>query len=187
MKKKTTLSASLILAGALALGAPAVAMADAYPVPTPSPNDTIPAAPGQSVDVAFSGFAAGETVTFTLTGENASGATLASIVRLAVEAIDLAKTADSSGAVAVNVTLPADATGTYTLTATGSTSGIVQTVLIETQAPAPGEGEEPDDDSDLSPTGTDGSTFQTVLIGGGALALTGGAIVAATAIRRRRA
>ncbi|MGO1796482.1 MAG: hypothetical protein ACTHZ8_01535 [Microbacterium gubbeenense] len=182
MKKKNTLGASLILAGALVVGAPIAAQAAPYPVPAPTPAGTVSIAPGATAPVSFTGFAANETVTFTLTGENASGATLASFVRFAVESIDTAKTSDGEGSVSVDVTLPADAVGTYALTATGATSGISQTVTIDTGVatggqPGPGG---------LSPTGADDGSVLGILVGGGALLLAGGTVVTAIAVRRRQ-
>lgn len=181
MKKHTKMVASLVVAGALAFGAPAAAQA--YPAPAPdAPAVSGSLVPGGTAAVAFGGFDDGETVEVSLTGESALSATLASIVRTAVETKSATYQAADDGSVVVNVTLPANASGTYTLTATGSTSGLVQTATLSVGAAA-GTGAS-GADGNLAATG--GSDMTALWVGGGALLLTGGAVLAATTIRRRQ-
>jgi len=99
--------------------------ANAY-VPEPAPvTTTFIATPGGAVTIPFTGFTAGENVSFTVTGENGAGATLA-----AITSKTLVKPASASGATTVAVTPPANAFGTYSLTATGLTSGITATAAV---------------------------------------------------------
>ncbi|GAA4777672.1 hypothetical protein GCM10023351_23120 [Microbacterium gilvum] len=185
MKKPAALLATLGVAGALALSAPLTA--SAY---TPSaPEGTTAVAPGGTATLGFGGFAPGETITFSLTGWNASGASLATIVRTAVETASITKPAAADGSTTVDVTLPADAAGAYTVTATGGTSGASASAALDTGIPVPaeaggGSGDGSGSDS-LSPTGGD-LTSVGLWVGGGALLLGGAAVVTATAIRRQR-
>lgn len=163
-------AAAAVIAGA-AIFAPVAANADEY---TPVPPAGVTITPGGTVTVPFTGFAPNESVSFTLTGENASGATLA-FVHFAVETANLGtKTADADGAVSAAVTLPADASGSYTLTASGETSGedasATLTVTGET----------------LPATGSDSAQLLGLWIGGGALLLAGGGIAVAATVRRHR-
>ena len=178
MKKPAKLFATLAVAGVLALGSPIAA--NAY-TPSGPESGTTTIVPGGSATITFTGFQPDEDVVFTLTGQNASGATLASVVA-AVESISATKTADAEGAATVTVTLPTNAYGTYTLTADGQTSGASASTTLDTGVAAP---EEDDSDNSLSPTGNDVSSLG-LWVGGGALVLGGAAIVAATAVRRQR-
>lgn len=75
-----------------------------------------------------------EPVTITLTGTDASSATLAS----AVPPADVATTSRMSaidGSLEISVTLPADATGEYTLTAVGEASQSSGTIVIAAETP----------------------------------------------------
>ncbi|MDN3311638.1 hypothetical protein QWJ90_11920 [Microbacterium oryzae] len=189
MKKPAKLLATAAIAGALALGSPIAASADVNNYTPSSETESVQIAPGQTQTIAFDGFQPNEDVTFTLTGEDASDATLAIIVKAAVESISTTKTADADGSASVEVTLPANAVGTYTLTATGAESDATATTTIQTGVAVPGEEDGDDendsDDQSLSPTGGDMSSIG-LWVGGGALLLGGGAVVAATAVRRQR-
>lgn len=151
MLKKALAVLSIVLMGLVA--APVAANAAGY---VPSGNITVSgnAAPGGTVTVGFAAgsFAPNEQVAVSVSGN--TSVTL-SIVKAAV-LTSITKQASATGALSVNVTLPADANGTYTLTATGLTSGNVGTASITT-VPASGSG------SSLANTG-----------GGAALANTGG-------------
>jgi LPXTG-motif cell wall-anchored protein len=125
-------------------------------------------APGDKGTFTFAGFDPNEAVSFSLTGENASGATLATI-RAAVETATLTRTADASGVARITVTLPSNARGTYTLTGTGQTSGVTGSFTFSVGLPA---------------TGTDAGSTTGLWVGGGLLAL-GGAVALAFASRRR--
>ncbi|OUZ10505.1 hypothetical protein BHE97_07015 [Aeromicrobium sp. PE09-221] len=139
-------------------------------------------APGGSATIPFTGFEPNENVTFTLTGENAAGATLASLATV-VNSTSTTKAADANGAASVTVTLPENATGTYTLTAVGSESGASAEALIEVGSSGGGGGDR-DRDGGLPDTGsTDSSTI--ALVAGAAL-LVAGLGVAGVAVRRQR-
>jgi hypothetical protein len=116
MKLKKTITA---LAAAFVIvlgGASAGYAADDYtPVITGGPTTITP---GGSGTFTFSDFEPNEPVTFTLTGENGAGATLAALA--AVTSASLVKNADAAGNASVTVTLPSNASGTYTLTAAGA-------------------------------------------------------------------
>lgn len=137
--------------------------------------------PGETITVTFDEyFTGGEDVSFALTGENAEGATLA-VFKAAVNTQTLVKSADASGSVALDVTLPTNATGTYTVTATGLESGIVGTAAITVVA-ADGSGSGSGDDDGLAVTG--GTALTAIWIAGGALAL-GVALLLIRTMRRK--
>lgn len=176
MKKHTKVLASLVVAGALSLGAPLAAHAYPAPTPTTGPADssvTGSFVAGGVVVLSFSGFLPGEDVSVSLTGAFAMDATIASAAD--VETQTVTRTADADGNLTVTITLPANAYGTYTVTATGLESGVV---LSETFTIAGGGG------GGLAATGAGDLTG--LWVGGGALVLAGGAIVVATAVRRSR-
>ena len=165
MKLKKTIT---VLAAAFALtigGASAAAVADPY-VPSGGAAGPTTVAPGGTATFGWAGFEPGETVSFTLTGESASSATLAALA--AVETKTLVKNADSAGNGSVTVTLPANATGTYTLTATAE-SGTASTQFA----------------AGVAATGADVSP---VLIWGavGAVGLGVIALISVSAVRRNR-
>lgn len=184
MIKKALAAAALVVVAIFAV--PTAAQAAYVPDSLISSPGTI--APGGSGTVSFGAgaFTPGETVSFTLTGENASGATLAAVVT-AVSSTSTAKTASASGAVSVTVTLPSNASGAYTLTATGQGSGDIATVAISAGAGGSGSG-----------TGTDGATGGLpntgamdptlgIWAGGGLLALGAAFVIVLTVIRRQKA
>lgn len=182
MKSLRIKLAAIVVAVAALVVAPAAA--HAY---TPSGPDggAITVAPGGSVTVPFSGFAPGETVRFTHTGESASLHTLATVTA-ATESISLDKTADSSGAAAVTVTLHPTATGTYTLTATGLTSGASAQASLVASTAGGGTGDVGTTAPGALPaTGVDSASLMGFWIGGGVLLL-GGLAVTVFAVRRQR-
>lgn len=174
MLKKITAVFALALVGLFA--APVAANASYVPnAGTISGSVT----PGGTSSVSFGAdtFQPGETVSFTLTGENASGATLA-----AVETKSLEKTASSSGAVDLNVTLPSNATGSYQIKATGLSSQLIGTATLTVTAAGAGG----DNDNDLADTGFDAPAF-VVWGAGGAIALGAALIAVLVMVRRQRA
>lgn len=184
MFKKVLAAAALTLAAVFAV--PMAAHAAGY---VPSSNVTVSdstPAPGETVIVNFksSSFLPGESVQFTLTGQDAASASLASL-HAVINSKSIVKPATATGAVSVAVTLPTDATGTYTLTATGATSGNVATVSL-TVAPADaGAGSGPVSSSGgLAQTGSTVSLIAIWVAGG--LVLLGGAFVAVNVIVRRQ-
>ncbi len=92
-------------------------------------------APGTPATFVFRGYQPGETVEFTLQGENASGASLA-LVRAAVDTKTTRVTAGSDGTAKATVTLPASARGSYTLRAVGLSSGTTGSVTFSVALPA---------------------------------------------------
>ncbi|QNO38099.1 hypothetical protein H4J02_03455 [Protaetiibacter sp. SSC-01] len=164
MKLKKTITA-LAAAFALTIGGAASAAIAYTPAEFASGPATV--APGQPATFAFDSFQPNEPVTFTLRGENASGATLAALA--VVDEKSLAKAADGSGVATVTVTLPSNAVGSYTLTATGAQSGSAQTTITVS----------------IAATGADVSP---VLLWGavGAVGLGAIALIAVAAVRRSR-
>lgn len=183
-------TAAALFAGAILLASPGAAFAGGYPPPGATDEgiatSTFSPGPGGTfvVTVEPTTFVPGETVSFFLTGENASQATLATVVKMAIETKSLGTAAAAGdGSIApVTVRLPANATGNYIFTATSPSvpEGISLTVAV---AAAPGGGENADG---IANTGTDSALTMALWIGGGALLLAGGAIVVATAVRRQR-
>lgn len=157
-----TAAASAAVAATLVLAAPV--MAQAY---TPSGPDTVTIT--GSGTVPFSGFEPGAQVVFTLVGENASGATLA-YAKIVRDSASTTKTADSTGAASVAVTLPANASGSYTLSASGARADSTA-----------GGGS-----STLPSTGGDSDSLLGIWVGGGALVLAGATVAVATTVRRNR-
>ncbi|KAA9133904.1 LPXTG cell wall anchor domain-containing protein [Microbacterium caowuchunii] len=175
MKSLRTKIAAVVIAAAAMIAAPAAASANSYNPVAPGGGQVV--APGGTITVPFTGFAPNEQVTFTLTGENAAGATLA-VVKAAVNSTSIVKTASGSGAASVSVTLPANASGTYTLTGVGATSNDPISVTITVSSTAGGG-------SGLPATGVDSASLMGVWIGGGVLLL-GGLAVTVFAVRRQR-
>jgi hypothetical protein len=171
MKSLRTKLAAVAIAVAAIVAAPAAA--HAYSPVAPG-GGTV--APGGTTTLAYE-FAPLETVTFTLTGENAQGATLAA-VKTVVNSKVLVKDANAEGDVTVTVTLPSNATGSYTLTAVGEASGAASPVTLTAVAGAAGGG-------GLPATGVDSASLMGVWIGGGVLLL-GGLAVTVFAVRRQR-
>ena len=175
---QTKLAAVAIAAAAMVavpVAAQAATPSPDYPAVAPGANGQT-VAPGGTVTVPFTGFAPNETVTFTLTGENAASATLAVVSASAgVSSTSITKAAQANGAASVSVTLPANARGAYTLAAVGGTSGQTATATITAAARA------------MPNTGGDPASLAGVWIGGGALLAAGAALTGVTIARRRQA
>jgi hypothetical protein len=176
MKSLRIKLAAVALAVAALVAAPAAANAQDRYTPTPSGPSTITISASGTATISFSGFQPGEPVTFSLTGEFALSATLAT-VKTAVETNTVQKAASPTGATSVQVTLPSNAVGQYRLTATGASSGATSAVTIN--AAAAGSGQVP------AATGVDSASLMGVWIGGGVLLL-GGLAVTVFAVRRQR-
>jgi len=181
--------AAIALAVLAVIAVPTAANAAGY-VPVGNISVTGDVAPGGIVVINFANntFTAGESVSFTLTGENASGATLA-VVKSVVNSQSLVKTASGSGAVALDVTLPANASGSYTTTATGLTSGTVGTASLNIASAdggaAAGSGSA-SANGGLASTGYD-APMLAIWAAAGALMLGIALMVALTVVRRQRA
>jgi LPXTG-motif cell wall-anchored protein len=138
--------------------------------------------PGGTVTVPFTGFAPNENVSFTLTGESAASATLASVVAAVETSPALVKAANAEGAVSVTVTLPSNASGSYTLTATGLGSGAVANAFITVTSGGGGTGAT----GGLPNTGAMDPALG-LWAGGGLLALGAAFVVVLTVVRRQKA
>jgi hypothetical protein len=156
--------------------------AQAVYAPEESVTVTGTPAPGETVTATYNEiFIPGADVTFTLTGENAVGATLA-VFKAAVNTQSFVKAADASGSVSVDVTLPTNATGTYTLAATDGTT--VAPAVSITAAAADGSGSG-DSDSDDGLAVTGGTALTAIWIAAGALGL--GVVLLLVRSMRRKA
>ncbi|WP_100814409.1 hypothetical protein [Microbacterium lacus] len=185
-------AATLVLVGAFALAAPAAASASpapSYPPSGSTSNNIIinvsNVAPGGIVVINFapSTFVFGETVTLSLTGENASGASLAMVVKTAIETriLGTVQAAADGTAPPFQVRLPSNAVGNYVFTATSpSVPGGISVTAAVAGGGAGGSGDA------IANTGTDGAMLLGLWVGGGALLLAGGAVVVATTVRRQR-
>ena len=180
--------AALALAVLAVFAVPAAANAAGY---VPDGNIVVAGAiePGATVTVTFTegSFTPGESVSFTLTGENAAGATLATF-KSVVNSQSLVKTAAGSGAVALDVTLPTNASGTYTTTATGLTSGTVGTASLTVAAAdsAAGTGTGTSTGGGLASTGYN-APMLAIWGAAGALLLGVALVVVLGIVRRQRA
>jgi hypothetical protein len=175
MKNLRTKLAAVVITAAAFTAAPIAAFADGYP-PASVVSGPATVTAGGTATFTFGGFDPNEQVTFTLTGENAAGATLA-VVKAAVNSKSITKTASAQGTASVTVTLPANASGTYTLTADSASTDPASTTF--TVAGSGGSG--------LPATGIDAASMTGVWIGGGALLAAGIAVTSVAVIRRRQA
>ncbi|AQX81144.1 hypothetical protein HOW07_13405 [Plantibacter sp. MCCC 1A11337] len=176
MLKKITAVFALALAGLFI----APVAANASYVPGADIVVTGDVAPGGTFVVTFTdgAFQPNEDVSLALTGENATGATLA-----AVDTKTLVKTASATGSVSLTVTLPTNATGTYTVTGTGLSSQIIGTTTVTVKAAAAGGGS---GNGGLADTGFNTPAF-LVWGAAGAVVLGAALIAVFVMIRRQRA
>lgn len=182
--KRTLIKASAaaaLVAGALFI-TPTLATANTYTPPATGVVSSSTVAPGGvvSFSVPAGVFNAGESVTLSITGENALGASLA-FVKFAVETKSLGTvTANAAGGVdPARITLPSNASGRYTILATSPSNptGVVAYVTISGSA---------SDDDGLAATGLDNAALLPLWIGGGALVLAGGGLAVAATVRRNK-
>lgn len=178
--------AAVALAAAAVLTVPTAALAEPLSYP-PADNYITPPAPqltpGGTTSVVFSAgsFAPGQSVSFTLTGWNASGATLA-VFRTVVDSKSFTKAADSQGALSLAVTLPANASGSYTLTSTSGTWTRSWNIVVAGGGGAGGAGT----GTQLAVSGSESNQMLWLWVAGGGLALAGGAVVVANSVRKQR-
>lgn len=177
--------AAVALAAAAVLTVPTAALAEPMSYP-PADNYITPPAPqlvaGGTTSVVFSrgSFAPGQSVSFTLTGWNASGANLA-VFRTVVDSKSFTKTADGQGALSLAVTLPANASGSYTLTSTSGTWTRSWNIAVAGGgAGGAGTG------TQLAVSGSESNQMLWLWVAGGGLALAGGAVVVANSVRKQR-
>lgn len=173
MLKKITAVFALALAGLFI----APVAANASYVPGADIVVTGDVTPGGTFVVTFTdgAFQPNEDVSLALTGENATGATLA-----AVNTKTLVKTASATGSVSLTVTLPTNATGTYTVTGTGLSSQIIGTTTVTVRAAVAGGGAGA---GGLADTGFNTPAF---LVWGAAGAVVLGAALIAVLVMMRR-
>jgi hypothetical protein len=183
--------AAIALAVLAVVSVPVAANAAGYP-PEGSITVNGDVAPGGIVVVNFANntFIAGESVSFTLTGENATGATLGAL-KAVVNSQSLVKSASGAGAVALDVTLPTNATGSYTTTATGLTSGTVGTASLTIAAADSAVGAGAGSGTNASNGGLAATGYDAPMLAiwaaAGALLLGIALMVALTVVRRQRA
>ncbi|WP_066039228.1 LPXTG cell wall anchor domain-containing protein [Herbiconiux solani] len=181
--------AGIALAILAVISIPAAAQAQPY-APVAPPSITVTA--GGTFTATFTGFAPGEPVSFTLTGEFAASATIGSVVTAVETSPATVKNADSSGAASVTVTLPTNASGSYTLSATGLESGtIAQTFVTVVSNDPAGTGSgtgvgSGSSDGSLPNTGAMDPTLG-IWAGGGLLALGAAFVIVLTVVRRQKA
>lgn len=152
---------------------PAAAFAD-YP-PTGPQGGEITTNPDRTVTVTFTGFAANETVSLQLTGEEAASAPL-SAIKTAVNSQTITKDAAANGDLPVTLTTAETAVNgdVYTLVASGQSGEATFLIHIVEDSSTGGTGST-GGSAALPRTGALAS--QGVLIGGGVLLLAGVAIV----------
>ncbi|WP_285043414.1 hypothetical protein [Plantibacter sp. LMC-P-059a] len=173
MLKKITAVFALALAGLFI----APVAANASYVPGADIVVTGDVTPGGTFVVTFTdgAFQPNEDVSLALTGENATGATLA-----AVNTKTIVKPASATGSVSLTVTLPTNATGTYTVTGTGLSSQIIGTTTVTVRAAVAGGGAGA---GGLADTGFNTPAF---LVWGAAGAVVLGAALIAVLVMMRR-
>ncbi|GAB2707327.1 hypothetical protein BKA24_000806 [Microbacterium marinum] len=187
MKNKISkAAAALALAAAAVFAAPAVANAYTPVAPggavTVAPGGTVTIAPGGPVTlfVNVSALPDSDTsVTFTLSGEGITGASLARIAASADASTSVTKPVSNPEAV---VTLPEDASGTYTLATEGTPSGTDLDPITIRVAATGGDV----DGGVLPVNGFDSDQLLGIWVGGGVLVLAGASIAVATSVRRSR-
>jgi len=158
--------------------------ASAYTPPPAAHVSTTTPAPGATFtfSVEDGAFLAGESVSLSITGENATGASLG-FVKFAVstKALGTVSANAAGGLDPVKITLPSNATGKYTVLATSASNVGVSVTVTATAGSGVG-----DPDDGLAVTGADSDALLTLWLGGGALVLAGGGIAVASAVRRNR-
>ncbi len=180
MKSLRTKIAAVAIAVAAVIAAPAAASAAGYTPSGPTAGITASGSftPGGAITLTAGGYASGTPVSFTVTGENGAGITLAMVKFVSsTSPVFGPYSANGSGvANSAGIVLPSNASGTYTVTASapGYTN---QTTQFVVGSSAGGGG--------LSNTGFDATSMLGVWIGGGVLLL-GGVLVTVFAARRER-
>ncbi|PKI90844.1 hypothetical protein CW368_09275 [Actinomycetales bacterium SN12] len=189
MKHTITKAAAVaaLAAGALFAVPAAASAVEGYTPPARGQVSDSTLAPGEAFtfSVTDAAFVPGETVSISVSGENASAATLG-FVKFAVETKALGTTtANADGGVSgVRITLPANASGSYTILATSPSNpvGVSATVAVA----AAGSGAAGGNNDPLATTGADSAAMLGLWVGGGALVLAGGAVAVGSAVRRNR-
>lgn len=193
--------AALALAGTIALTGSAPAVAANYPAPPANAavSDGV-VGPGEAFTFSARGFFAGEPLIIRVTPGAAPASTGASIangsrmvpakINVVLAAQELRATADSAGAVALQLTI--NEPGTYTITATGVNSGVTSDPVTVTVAGAAGADLSnaggnngaglANTGAGLANTGADSSLILWSLVGGGALVAGAASVVV---VRRR--
>lgn len=195
MRKK--LLAGAVLAVMAIFAAPVAANAENY-VPTGgcsmSPS-AIEAGASGTFTCSASTFAANEAVSYTISGENGSTATLTSyrtsgVVRASVSSAKTVKAAAADGGSSLTIQVPQNASGTYTLTAASTTRTVSSNIAV---VPADGaaatstKGDTSTAANGDSGLATTGSQFVfTIAWIGGLIVLLGLALLFFLLYRRRR-
>ncbi len=170
-----TIAVAVLLA-LFSVSAPAAAQASSIYPPVDACGTT-PAAVSLgepfTLDCGEGTFSANETVTVTITGENAASSKVGA-VRFAISTLSKTFTSTDAGALdGVTVTLPSDGSGIYNIAAVSATSagGTGSVSVLGTDG--------------LPTTGGDSAQLMGLWIGGGALVLAGIVVVIAVVLRRR--
>jgi len=164
--------------------------AHAYPTGEEASVSSTTVTPGGTIDfaVADGTFVPGEPVTISLTGESASGASLA-VLKAAVETATLGTIpAAADGSIDAGIVFPANASGVYTITATSPSvpEGVSVTITAATASGGAGGTGGSNAGGSLPATGMDSGSLLGLWVGGGALVLAGGAVAVGAAVHRQR-
>ncbi|WP_150953086.1 hypothetical protein [Microbacterium testaceum] len=178
MKTRIIQAVAALSLAAAALWAPTAA--NAYTDPAVVTATPAVVAPGGSTTFTTNTapYQGDEDVLISVTGVNANGVTLASVVQTNTSLRSKAV----NGKLDVPVKLPANASGTYYLTFTGARSGVVlhSSITVQGSASTPAKG-------GLAITGFDAGSTAGLWIAGGGLVVAGGAVTVGALMRRRRA
>ena len=188
MKNNFAKVAAVITIAAAATFAPLAA--HAYPTGEEASVSSTTVTPGGTIDfaVADGTFVPGEPVTISLTGESASGASLA-VLKAAVETATLGTIpAAADGSISTGIKFPANASGVYTITATSPSvpEGVSVTITAATASGGAGGTGGSNAGGSLPATGMDSGSLLGLWVGGGALVLAGGAVAVGAAVHRQR-
>ncbi|MFJ4037375.1 hypothetical protein ACIPVB_04775 [Microbacterium sp. NPDC090007] len=176
---KTTILRAIVAVSIAAAAVMAPTAANAYvdPVTVIATPSVIPAGGQTTFTTSRPALQGDEDILISITGTNANGVTLASVVQTNTSLRSKAVNGD----LRVPVTFPQNARGRYDVTFTGARSGTVLrgsvTVTGSPSSPAKGG---------LAVTGFDASTSTGIWLAGTGLVVAGGAVVAGAAVRRRR-
>lgn len=172
--KKTLTKIAVVAALAAAATLGVSGAASAYTTPPTGEVDTPTVAPGGTFTffTTLNAFQPGETVTISITGANAQGASLAAAVSTKILGTVPANASGNVSGVAIN--LPANASGSYTVTGTSGSNPTGVSAYVAAAA------------SGLPVTGMDSEALLGLWVAGGALVLAGGGIATAAAVRKNR-
>lgn len=181
--------AALIVGAAVALSAPVAANAAPYTSGgscSISPT-TVGAGDSATLTCSPGTFKSSETVDYTVSGDNGSGANLASY-RTGTSSAHAAKSAGGDGSAVLQITVPKNASGAYTITGTGETSSAASGATVTViPADAPAGAKTATISTTSNTIASTGSTIAAIIVWiGGALIVLGLLVLALLAAARRR-